>query len=155
MPTTPQPYLVGHPPHSQDFSFIKLPQPFGRTTGLHAHHPLAVGSNPAKPFARRLPAPPIRREQAARADRFPPYMRARMGKAAMRGWVAQQPASWMGGGDRKGRAPEACQIHSAMCCLSFCGRFSLAEAVVVCLRLSTFDRESRAPERIASSTGLI
>jgi hypothetical protein len=33
-----------------------------------------------KPFA-PLPAVPIRWKQAARADRFPPYMRARMGKA--------------------------------------------------------------------------
>lgn len=39
-----------------------------------------------------LPAPPIRQKQAARADRFPPYMTARMGKAVERKRVAQ--ASW-------------------------------------------------------------
>jgi hypothetical protein len=62
-----------------------LPQPSGRDDRI-MH---IIGHR--KPSA-PLPALPIRQKQAARADRFPPYMRARMGKAVERKWVAQ--ASW-------------------------------------------------------------
>ena len=44
-----------------------------------------------------LPALPIRQRRAARADRFPPYMTARMGKATECRWVAQAGGRWGGG----------------------------------------------------------
>jgi hypothetical protein len=47
-------------------------------------HPLRTG----------LPALPIRRKQAARADRFPPYMTAKMGNAVVCEWVAQGTGRW-------------------------------------------------------------
>ncbi len=56
-----------------------------------------------------LPALPIRQSRAARADRFPPYMTARMGKATECRWAAQA------GGSGGGPAPELALSSGPQC----------------------------------------
>lgn len=58
-----------------------------------------------------LPALPIRQSRAARADRFPPYMTARMGKATECRWAAQAGGSGGGGLPRNWLSPAG---HSAI-----------------------------------------